>query len=89
LHRKELRSFRRARAAAAVAPGAPAGYRSAAAARCAPAPTGPGLKRAKAATNPRRIDVHHHYLPLVHADAMATHRQGNRPPKWSAAQSLD
>ena len=53
------------------------------------AATGVGLKRAAAAANPRRIDVHHHYVPPVHADAMATHRQGGRPPKWSVAQSLD
>ena len=37
----------------------------------------------------RRIDVHHHYVPPVHSDAMAIHRQGGRPPKWSIAQSLE
>jgi predicted TIM-barrel fold metal-dependent hydrolase len=45
--------------------------------------------QAPAAAKPRRIDVHHHYVPPVHADAMAIHRQGGRPPKWSTAQSLE
>jgi 6-methylsalicylate decarboxylase len=33
--------------------------------------------------------VHHHYVPPVHADAMAIHRQGGRPPKWSVTASLE
>ena len=36
-----------------------------------------------------RIDVHHHYVPPVHAEVMATHRVGGRPPKWSPQLSLD
>jgi len=36
-----------------------------------------------------RIDVHHHYVPPVHADAMATRRAGGRPPKWSPQMSLE
>jgi 6-methylsalicylate decarboxylase len=36
-----------------------------------------------------RIDVHHHYVPPVHADVMAAHRSGGRPPKWSPQLSLD
>jgi len=36
-----------------------------------------------------RIDVHHHFVPPVHADAMATRRSGGRPPKWSPQMSLD
>jgi predicted TIM-barrel fold metal-dependent hydrolase len=42
-----------------------------------------------AAGKPQRIDVHHHYIPPVHAEAMAKHRQGGRPPKWSIAASLE
>jgi hypothetical protein len=42
-----------------------------------------------AAGKPGRIDVHHHDIPPVHAEAMALHRQGGRPPKWSIAASLD
>jgi len=34
-----------------------------------------------------RIDVHHHYVPKVHADALAKH--GGRPPEWSVQASLD
>lgn len=37
----------------------------------------------------RRIDVHHHFVPPVHAEAMATRRSGGRPPQWSPQLSLD
>ena len=43
---------------------------------------------AQTSAKPRIIDVHHHYVPPVHADAMAVHRQGGRPPKWSVEASL-
>src|SRR5437868_5949609 len=36
-----------------------------------------------------RIDVHHHFVPPAHADAMATRRSGGRPPKWSAQMSIE
>jgi 6-methylsalicylate decarboxylase len=35
-----------------------------------------------------RIDVHHHYLPPVHAEAMKKNRVGAPPPSWSAELSL-
>ena len=44
---------------------------------------------AQAPATRSRIDVHHHYVPPVHADAMATRRAGGRPPKWSPQLSLD
>jgi predicted TIM-barrel fold metal-dependent hydrolase len=36
-----------------------------------------------------RIDVHHHYIPPVHSDIMATKRSSGRPPKWTPQMSLD
>ena len=36
-----------------------------------------------------RIDVHHHFVPPVHADAMATRRSGGRPPKWTPQMSIE
>jgi predicted TIM-barrel fold metal-dependent hydrolase len=36
---------------------------------------------AQQAAEPRRIDVHHHYVPPVHAAALAKH--GGRGPKWT------
>jgi 6-methylsalicylate decarboxylase len=36
----------------------------------------------------KRIDVHHHYLPPVHAAAMAKNRVGAPPPPWSPQLSL-
>jgi hypothetical protein len=35
-----------------------------------------------------RIDVHHHYLPPVHAAAMTKNRVGAPPPAWSPQLSL-
>jgi predicted TIM-barrel fold metal-dependent hydrolase len=55
------------------------------AATSAPAQSPP----AKAAPDKTRIDVHHHYVPPFHAEVMAAHRAGGRPPKWSAQLSLD
>jgi predicted TIM-barrel fold metal-dependent hydrolase len=45
-----------------------------------------------AAQAPRtRIDVHHHFLPQFHADAMMEpgRRASGPPPKWSPASSLE
>jgi hypothetical protein len=38
-----------------------------------------------------RIDVHHHFIPQFHVDAMMApgRRAGAPPPKWSPAASLD
>jgi predicted TIM-barrel fold metal-dependent hydrolase len=38
-----------------------------------------------------RIDVHHHFIPPFHVDAMAApgRRSGGAPPKWSPALSLE
>jgi predicted TIM-barrel fold metal-dependent hydrolase len=40
-----------------------------------------------AATKPRRIDVHHHIVPPVHAQALASHKSTN-PVKWTVEMSL-
>jgi predicted TIM-barrel fold metal-dependent hydrolase len=42
-----------------------------------------------AAGTPRRVDVHHHYIPPFHAEAIASRRDRGRPPSWSVAMSLD
>src|SRR5882724_10985632 len=34
-----------------------------------------------------KIDVHHHFLPQVHREALTKHKQG--APKWSVQMSLD
>jgi 6-methylsalicylate decarboxylase len=47
------------------------------------------IARTWAAVSPFRVDVHHHYVPPVHADALTARRQQGRPPSWTAAQSLD
>src|SRR5262245_29001637 len=38
-----------------------------------------------------RIDVHHHFIPQFHVDAMSApgRRAGPPPPKWSPATSLE
>src|SRR5262249_57044853 len=38
-----------------------------------------------------RIDVHHHFIPPAHVEAMMKpgRRVGGPPPKWSPAMSLD
>jgi 6-methylsalicylate decarboxylase len=38
-----------------------------------------------------RVDVHHHFLPSFHVDAMMAsgHRVAGAPPKWSPALSLE
>ncbi len=51
-----------------------------------------GLERSSSASaqtpaKPRRIDVHHHFVPPVHAEALAAHK--NSPSKWTPALSLD
>ena len=39
------------------------------------------------AVKPRRIDVHHHIVPPVHAQALAAHKSTN-PVKWTVDMSL-
>ena len=46
------------------------------------------LAQAPVATK-TRVDVHHHYVPPVHSDIMATKRSGGRPPQWTPQMSLD
>ena len=51
-----------------------------------------GIRPAAAqAPSQTRIDVHHHFLPKFHADAMTApgRRAGGRPPAWSAEASLE
>jgi 6-methylsalicylate decarboxylase len=52
--------------------------------------TPPALPQALAQVpaKPRRIDVHHHIVPPVHAQALASHKSTS-PSKWSVAMSLD
>jgi predicted TIM-barrel fold metal-dependent hydrolase len=42
---------------------------------------------AQALAKPRRIDVHHHIVPPVQAQALMAHK--STPAKWSVAMSLD
>jgi len=49
--------------------------------------TPPASAQAPAAAKPRRIDVHHHIVPPVHAEALTRHK--TTPAKWSVAMSLD
>ena len=57
------------------------------AASIAMAPAAAQAPAAPAAAKPRRIDVHHHVVPPVHAAALAAH---NSPAaQWSVAMSLD
>jgi 6-methylsalicylate decarboxylase len=43
--------------------------------------------RAQTAAPAPRIDVHHHYVPKVHADAVVKH--GGRVPAWTVQATLD
>src|SRR3954470_3471511 len=43
---------------------------------------------AQAPAKPHRIDVHHHIVPPVHAQALTSHRSTS-PTKWSPAMSLE
>jgi predicted TIM-barrel fold metal-dependent hydrolase len=36
-----------------------------------------------------RIDVHHHYVPPVHAEALKKYRPNDPAPKWTLQMSLD
>jgi predicted TIM-barrel fold metal-dependent hydrolase len=47
-----------------------------------------GAAGAQTAPVKTRIDVHHHYVPPVHAEAMAVNRAGGLP-KWTPQLSLD
>jgi predicted TIM-barrel fold metal-dependent hydrolase len=47
----------------------------------------PASAQAPAPVKPRRIDVHHHIVPPVQAEALIAHK--GTPSKWSVAMSLD
>ena len=49
----------------------------------------PAPATAQAPAAKTRIDVHHHYVPAVHAEAMTKQRHGGSLPKWSLQSSLD
>jgi 6-methylsalicylate decarboxylase len=51
--------------------------------------TGFEPSRTAAQAKPGRIDVHHHFAPDFHRDAIGTRRGGLGWPKWSAQMSLD
>mgnify|MGYP001544456767 FL=1 len=44
---------------------------------------------AQADEKPNKIDVHHHFAPDFHRDAVSARRGGLRWPKWSPQMSLD
>jgi predicted TIM-barrel fold metal-dependent hydrolase len=48
--------------------------------------TAPGAAQTPPAKT--RIDVHHHYVPPLHAEAMAKNRVGGAPPKWTPQLSF-
>jgi hypothetical protein len=52
---------------------------------------GPPRAAAQAPAVKTRIDVHHHFIPQFHVDAMTApgRRAGGAPPKWSPALSLE
>src|SRR5437667_12881341 len=52
---------------------------------------GMGGAAAQAPAVKTRIDVHHHFIPQFHIDAMTApgRRAGGPPPKWSPALSLE
>jgi predicted TIM-barrel fold metal-dependent hydrolase len=74
-----------------LAGGAAALGLGAAAATIAGAPRAAALAPAAKAPDRPRIDVHHHFIPQFHIDAMTApgRRAGGRPPKWSPALSLE
>lgn len=47
------------------------------------------LGKAAAQTTPGRIDVHHHFAPDFHRDAIGARRDSLRWPTWSPQMSLD
>jgi predicted TIM-barrel fold metal-dependent hydrolase len=47
----------------------------------------PAASAVAAAAKPRRIDVHHHIVPPVHAQALAAHKSTS-PGKWTVDMSL-
>lgn len=55
----------------------------------AAAATGLLARPAVAQSKPHRIDVHHHFAPDFHRDAISSRRGGLRWPKWSPQMSLD
>src|SRR5450759_2438269 len=54
----------------------------------AAAATGLMPRRAAAQAKPSRIDVHHHFAPTFHRDALGSKRGGTWPT-WSPQMSLD
>jgi predicted TIM-barrel fold metal-dependent hydrolase len=52
---------------------------------------GAGAARAQPSSSARRIDVHHHFIPPFHVDAMMApgRRMGPPPPRWSPAISIE
>jgi 6-methylsalicylate decarboxylase len=56
-----------------------------------PAIARPAPANAQVGAAKPRIDVHHHFIPQFHVDAMMApgRRAGAPPPKWSPAASLD
>lgn len=56
-----------------------------------PAIAQPRPASAQLSATKTRIDVHHHFLPQFHVDAMMApgRRAGGPPPKWSPASSLE
>src|SRR6185369_9692686 len=60
-----------------------------AAGSAAAAATGIPLAKAAAASTPGRIDVHHHFAPNFHRDAIGSRRDSLRWPTWSPQMSLD
>src|SRR6266446_7258554 len=52
---------------------------------------GPAPAAAQVSAAKPRIDVHHHFIPQFHVDAMMApgRRAGAPPPKWSPAASLE
>src|ERR1700686_965701 len=54
----------------------------------AAAATGLTPRRAAAQAKPSRIDVHHHFAPTFHRDALGSKR-GGTGPVWSQQMSLE
>ena len=50
--------------------------------------TAAAAKPAAAQTAPARVDVHHHYVPPVHAAAMGQNRVNGPPPQWTVQLSF-
>ena len=55
----------------------------------AAAATGLAPRPVRAQSKPTKIDVHHHFAPDFHRDAVSGRRGDLRWPKWSVQMSLD